>query len=232
MELAVARSDLLDESTMRELWWGLPADRRRKSDSYYRKEDRHLSIVAFSLLQQLWTESTGRVLPRVALGAFGKPEFEGVAGWHFNLSHDASVCACVLATVPVGVDVQSRVPFNDALFERMAAPGEQGLRERLARIDDLSGLWSRKEAMMKRTGHGLTTVLQDVNTLASSEVLTFSDDDLDVRISISADGLDEQALHSVLRVRWLRPVSSTDKWVESGLSETWRRLTRELTDAL
>ncbi len=230
IDLVVARSDDVDEQTMHALRAALPAERRRKSDTYYREADRHASIVAFSLLQQVWGEQTGDALPQIVLGRFGKPEFADNQRWHFNLSHDASFCVCVLASMPVGVDVQSRVPFDGGLFERMAAPGEQRLRDQLARLDDLSGLWSRKEALVKQTGHGLTTVLQDVDTLVSTEVLTLSDDERNLRLSVSAAGLDEQGIHSGLRIRWLRPVSSPATWVERQENRTWRRLTCELAD--
>lgn len=89
------------------------------------------------------------------------------------------------------VDVQGAVPFDDGLFDRMVAPGEQGLRERLRHSGDLSPLWTRKEALVKRTGRGLATPLSEVDTMVAPELCTFSHDDLGVRLSISCQGLDD-----------------------------------------
>lgn len=214
IDLAIARSDLVDEAAFGVLRAGVPPGRRERSDAYHRPRDRYASVVSFSLLQQLWRGRFAAPLPPVAVGRYGKPRFVGEEDWHFNLSHDAGVCVAVLGPVPVGVDVQGTVPFDDGLFDRMAAPGEQRLRERLRRSGDLSPLWTRKEAIVKRTGRGLTTPLRDVDTLASPSVLTFAHDDLGVRLSVSAEGLQPDALGSRLRVRRLAPVRVSGQWCE------------------
>ncbi|WP_125774076.1 4'-phosphopantetheinyl transferase family protein [Antribacter gilvus] len=213
IELVVARSDLLDGTTFERIRAGVPAARRRRSDAYHRQTDRYASVVAFSLLQHLWRERSSGPMPDVVVGELGKPRFDGSPGWHFNWSHDASVCVCVLSPVPVGVDVQSRVPFHDGLFDRIAAPGERGLRDPLLRADDLSPLWTRKEALVKRTGRGLTTPLQQVDTVSAPDVLTLSDDALGVRISVSAEGLSEHDLFSRLRPRRVEPAPGSASWV-------------------
>ncbi|UZN02607.1 4'-phosphopantetheinyl transferase family protein [Cellulomonas sp. S1-8] len=211
IDLAIARSDDLDEPELRRLRAGLPVERQERVGRYRRKADRDASVVAFALLQYLWWRRIGGPLPDVVRGERGKPAFRGVDGWHFNLSHDASVCACVLSPVPVGVDVQSRVPFEDRLFESIAAPGERHLRDELLRADDLSPLWTRKEAVVKRTGRGLSTPLREVDTAAARDVLTTSGGS-GFRLSISAQGLREEELRSVLRVRFLRRGRGRGGW--------------------
>lgn len=212
IDLAIARSDGLDEPAFQRLSASLPADRRERAGRYRRAEDRDASVVAFSLLQYLWRRRVGGPLPDVVTGERGKPGFLGVDGWHFNLSHDASVCACVLSDVPVGVDVQSRVPFDDRLFESIAAPGERRLRSELSRSDDLSPLWTRKEAAVKRTGQGLATPLPDVDTVAGADIVTATGSAF--RLSITADGLREDELVSRVRVVFLRPGPGPDGWSE------------------
>ncbi|THV24613.1 4'-phosphopantetheinyl transferase family protein [Glycomyces paridis] len=211
IELAIARSDLLDGYAFGQFRARVPLDRRRKGDGYHRAEDRYASVVAFSLLQHLWGRRTAEAMPPVVPGAFGKPRFQGGRG-HFNLSHDASVCVCVLSPVPVGVDVQSRVPYSEGLFDRMAAPGERRLRGRLVRADDLSALWTRKEAVVKRTGRGLSTPLEDVDTVAAPDVLTLASEDPPFRLSVSAEGLSEADLLPRLRIEWMRPGPAPGTW--------------------
>jgi len=228
IELAIARSDLLDESTFRLLRARLPAERRSRGDRYHRLKDRYASAVSFSLLQHLWRSGRGGPMPEIVLGGRGKPAFAKPNGWHFNWSHDAWICVCAAAPAPVGVDVQSRVPYDEGLFERMAAPGEHVLRDRLLRADDLSALWTRKEAVVKRTGWGLSTPLRHVDTLAARDVLTFSCAEPDFRMSLTVEGMEERDLLAALRVRFVRPGPAPGEWTDAPASEPLRRLPRSL----
>lgn len=212
IELAICRSDLVDESTIHRLYAALPEHRRVKSDAYYRQIDRRTSIVSFALLQLLWSETSTAPLPEIVLGVFGKPAFAGRATTYFNISHDQTVCACVLAPIPVGVDLQSRIPFDDDLFDRIASLPELELRDRLVALDDLSPLWTRKEAVVKRTGRGLTTPFQAIEAVSAPGVLTMTCDDPDVRLSLSAAGRTTQDLLADVRIRFLQPLRDTDAW--------------------
>lgn len=213
----IARSDLVDEPTFERLRAALPFERRLRSDRYHRRQDRYASVVAFALLQYLWRERLSGPMPEIVVGAFGKPRFGGRRDWHFNWSHDGPVCACALSPMPIGVDVQSRVPFGEALFERIAAPSERGRKEWYRQANDLSVLWTRKEAVVKRTGRGLSTPLREVDTIAAPDIATFTCDESDVRFSVSAEGLSEQALLSRLRIRAVRPASGKWTAVACGL---------------
>ncbi|GAB4084599.1 hypothetical protein GCM10028784_12290 [Myceligenerans cantabricum] len=216
IDLVVARPDLLDDDEFRRLRASVPAERRERADRYHRKQDRYASVVAFSLLQYLWRERAGGPLPEVVRGEHGKPRFAGVVGWHFNWSHDASVCACVLGPTPVGVDVQSRVRYDDGLFARIAAPGELFLADRLRDADDLAPLWTRKEAVAKRTGLGLTTPLGELDTFESGDILTLVATEPACHLSVSAEGCTERELAAVLRVRRLRPEPGPAFWSEGS----------------
>ncbi len=183
----------------------VPSERQTRSDRYDRLTDRYTSITVFSLLQKLWTEQRAGPLPPITIGRFGKPDFTPGTGLHFNWSHDGSLCACLLGPVPVGVDISGRVPFEESLFDYMAAPGEKSLKELLRNKDDLSLLWTRKEAIIKRTGRGLTTPLEQVNTMISGDIVTFTCDALGFQLSLSAEGMREDELHEELRVRFVTP---------------------------
>ncbi|WP_025273144.1 4'-phosphopantetheinyl transferase family protein [Haloglycomyces albus] len=222
--LAVARTDGLDESTYERLRASVPAYRQRKADRHYRRLDRFASVVSFSLLQGLWAEYGEGPLPPIVRDRLGKPRF-AESGWHFNLSHDSWICVCALASVSVGVDVQSRVPFDADLFKSMVASSEWGLRDRLVTADDLSALWTRKEAIVKRSGRGLSTPPHEVDTLAARDVLTYSADAEDFRLSLCATGSDVDELASQLRIRRVRP--ETDAW-SSVTCRDLRRVPRHL----
>ncbi|MFV0375340.1 4'-phosphopantetheinyl transferase family protein [Microbacterium sp.] len=205
MEILIGLADRVERAMLARLHAALPAARREKADAYLRPQDRDTSILSFALLQLLWEQRHGTPMPDVQLGRYGKPAFADGNGMHFSLSHDGTVCACVSAPVPVGIDVQSRVGFDGGLFERIASERERSLRDVLRRADDLSSLWTRKEALVKRTGRGLTVPLPSVEGGAAPDVVTFSCGAPDFRMSLSAEGMTRAAIASRVRVRFAHP---------------------------
>lgn len=183
-DVTIARTDLLAPAAVERLRRALPEERRRRADAFLRESDRRASIVAFAMLQRRWRECDGGRMPPLVIGPRGKPRFIDGLPPHFNWSHDGDVCVCVTADVPVGIDAQSRIPFDDSLFERMAAPEELGGREVLRAEDDLSLLWTRKEAIVKRDGRGISAPLQLIDALGARDVVTFAGSDPDVRLSL------------------------------------------------
>lgn len=188
IDLVLARTDLVDVTSFERLRAALPPERREKSDRYIRRPDRYASVVSFALLQYLWARLSTAPMPEIQRGAQGKPYFDGPDRPHFSLSHDAWLCACAMGPVPVGLDVQSRIPYDKGLFDRMATPHERVWEEQLRRQDDLSGLWTRKEALVKRSGRGLFTPLLDVEAGSARDVITLTCNGLDVRCSLSVEG--------------------------------------------
>ena len=170
-------------------------------------------MVAFSLLQHLWRRHSTGPLPAIGTGHFGKPGFVTRHDLHFNWSHHAAMCVCALSTRPVGVDIQARVPFRAALFDRIAADSEHRLRDRMTAADDLSPLWTRKEAVLKRTGRGTTTALRDIDTVTDDDIVTFTNPEPDFHLSLTVAGLDSGTVLDGLRITWLRPTDTTDLWV-------------------
>lgn len=227
IDLVITDAATLDVLVMRSLRAALPAARRERSDRYERTVDRHASVLVFAQLQRLWRERRDGVLPPIVTGRFGKPDFGDEAGLHFNFSHDGSLCACVLSPVPVGVDIAGRVPFEDELFRYMAAPGELRLGERLRRWDDMSALWTRKEATVKRSGLGLSAPLRELDTTGSQDLVTLGCASAGFNVSLSAAGFSEPELGERLRVRFLTPQAS-DRWSE-GPGPPLRRLSPLLT---
>ncbi|MDO5084143.1 4'-phosphopantetheinyl transferase superfamily protein [Arachnia propionica] len=226
VDLVITDASRLDLRTLRCLRAALPAERRERSDRYERAVDRSSSIVVFAQLQHLWAERRGGPLPRIDVGRFGKPDFGADVGLHFNWSHDRALCACVLSPVPVGVDISGRVPFDPELFTYMAAPGEMALGEHLRALDDMSALWTRKEATVKRTGLGLHTPLREVDTTGRDDILTFSCGPQGFSISVNLAGIPARPASRSLRTRFLTP-AGPQGW-SVGPAPPLRRLDAEL----
>ncbi|MBQ9016379.1 MAG: 4'-phosphopantetheinyl transferase superfamily protein [Firmicutes bacterium] len=100
---------------------------------------------------------------------------------HFSVSHTGHLFGCIIAEVPVGLDIQKVTGakarrladryFTDAeiaWIEADADLAEESFRDRFFR------LWCRKEAYAKLTGEGLTAVLSGASVLDRTE-LEFQD---------------------------------------------------------
>ena len=111
---------------------------------------------------------TGPAELKFVYGPHGKPalsaEFAG-AEIHFNLAHsDDLALIAVTRAGAVGVDVERIRPVKDAeaLVARFFSPRESGLFQRLAADEKPPAfltLWTRKEALLKATGEGITRSL-------------------------------------------------------------------------
>ncbi|HWC61759.1 MAG TPA: 4'-phosphopantetheinyl transferase superfamily protein [Verrucomicrobiae bacterium] len=98
----------------------------------------------------------------------GKPALTGEfanAGIHFNLAHTGDLALAAITRVGmIGVDVESVRPIKnvDELVARFFSPRESKLFQKLSEDQKPAAffnLWTRKEAMLKATGEGITRSL-------------------------------------------------------------------------
>jgi 4'-phosphopantetheinyl transferase len=101
-------------------------------------------------------------------GPHGKPALRGGGELCFSLAHAGRVALYALASVEVGVDVEPRRPIAE--LEGIAESLHARERAALAalppdeRADALLCCWTRKEALLKARGLGLTVPLADYYT--------------------------------------------------------------------
>lgn len=89
------------------------------------------------------------------VGPHGKPFLKGDP-FYYNISHSRGLAACAVEDSPVGVDVERRRVFSDALAERVCTPAEAALvGAGPDRDSTLTHLWTAKESHMKFTGMGM-----------------------------------------------------------------------------
>lgn len=103
--------------------------------------------------------------PLFDFGDHGKPLLAGRPDIHFSLSHCREAAACVVDTVPVGIDVESLDSYDPDLLLQTMSDDEQRLittapDPRLAFIR----LWTMKESLLKMTGEGMTDDIRNVMT--------------------------------------------------------------------
>jgi 4'-phosphopantetheinyl transferase len=90
----------------------------------------------------------------------GKPRLVG-GGPEFSLTHSGGLVGVAVAEVPVGIDVEdlSRPGLGRAVEEETLTPAERAMLDGLdadARHAGFLRLWTRKEALLKASGTGLS----------------------------------------------------------------------------
>ena len=156
--------------------WALPADdpdmrdllddaERDRYARFRRAEDKARFVTGRFLARTALAEAVGLDPKSIRFttdcphcgGSHGKPRLPG-AEVDFSLSHSGDRVVLVLAEgAEVGVDVeQERDRDIDRLADMVLTAAE---RDALAAMDDkvrgFHSYWSRKEALLKSTGHGL-----------------------------------------------------------------------------
>lgn len=161
-----------------QLWWAsaaadrawllelLDREERQRHDGFVRGVDRSLFAVSHALARIVAGHHTG-VAPHALAYATGsragtKPLLAGRASrLQFSISHSGShVVLAISLDVPVGVDLErigSHGPDSSMLDAVLGAGERQALAATPAthRAWAFSRYWSRKEAVLKATGHGL-----------------------------------------------------------------------------
>ncbi len=165
----------LSHAAARRLEALLCAEERRRAARYRRRQDRIRFIAAHAALRCLLAAHLGANLgaePRAlafAYGANGKPaliptlpDIGPGGGLAFNLSHSGDLAVIALAhDREVGVDVERLRPLSSAqrIAERLWSSGEAaalGTLDEDERVTAFFATWTRKEAVVKALGDGIT----------------------------------------------------------------------------
>jgi 4'-phosphopantetheinyl transferase len=146
-----------------------PAERKRAS-RFRSRADRDSFVQRRAALRMLLGGYLG-VAPRdvtFTVNAFGKPSVvasHGSAGLSFNSSHSGTVALIAVARAGrLGIDVEQLrlLPDADGIAARFFSPGESAALAALQPPDRVAGFfnaWTRKEALTKAVGGGLSIPL-------------------------------------------------------------------------
>ncbi len=141
-----------------------PLHWRRKAAALRSPAAARLELVAAGLLFDLLSPFFPGARPddlAFDLGAHGKPFLPDAPRLHFNLSHTPGIAMAVVASVPVGCDVErSNRPVSPALVQRVFSPSERSRLLALPEQDrphESIRVWTLKEAYLKALGTGFQT---------------------------------------------------------------------------
>lgn len=96
-------------------------------------------------------------LQKITVDSCGKPYLKNFPQVFFNISHSEGYIACAVCDSPVGIDIQKITPFNYVVAKKICT--EEELSQILNSPDqdsEFTKLWTKKEAVLKMKGTGIT----------------------------------------------------------------------------
>ncbi len=135
----------------------LSEQRILKIDALKRDIDKKLSAGAELLLNVALSKYYPQIKTpvRYQFGKFKKPGIAGFADVYFNMSHAGSVAVCAVADTQVGVDIELSDRMSEATVNKYFTDSER----QFLKCNPDSGfayIWTRKEALVKAEGTGLS----------------------------------------------------------------------------
>lgn len=102
----------------------------------------------------------------------GKPYFKNI---EFNLSHSENYVLIALSNKPVGIDIEipkENFDFEPILKNTFGSDEINYINSHIPRKESFLTLWTRKEALLKATGEGLTDELTSISVLDEKIIRT------------------------------------------------------------
>lgn len=152
----------------------ISGQRREQALRFKFELGRRQCVLAYLLLKKALCEEYGlNGNPLFSYGEHGKPFIVGHPEIHFNLSHCREAVACAVSDRPIGIDVESIREFRESLvrYTMNEAEVQQIMSAERPEVA-FTRLWTRKEALLKLTGRGITDNMKAVLTLAGEHRFT------------------------------------------------------------
>lgn len=105
----------------------------------------------------------------------GKPYFTRHPELYFSVSHSGEWWIAAFASREIGCDIQQHTEPKrmDAIVRRYFHPAEQAMYDAAEdRLTVFHRIWCRKEAAVKRTGHGIDRTFAETDTTAPDSGVT------------------------------------------------------------
>ena len=151
----------------------LNAAEREQTLRFVQQEDAQRYLVAHSALRRLLSSHTGIGAHQLTFtkNEFGKPALaphHNAVNMHFNLSHSGQYVIIGLSRFPVGVDIEvvkSDFDFRNLLPHYFTTAEAQSIINAVSQTDEFFRAWTRKEALGKGLGIGITENMQKLPSL-------------------------------------------------------------------
>jgi 4'-phosphopantetheinyl transferase len=155
--------DLCTDAEVERMLSLVPEPRRSQAMGFKHTFGRFACLKSYLMLAELLRSEFGLEEFRIETAEHGKPYLTDYPDIHFNISHCRNAIAVVVSDKPVGIDVESFRHFNDGLLDKSMNPTE---KEEILKSDapeeTFASYWTRKEAVFKMQGTGITDNLHNI----------------------------------------------------------------------
>ncbi|WP_435261631.1 4'-phosphopantetheinyl transferase family protein [Tenacibaculum sp. nBUS_03] len=161
----------LPEYEYRKLIRLLPKAMQERLSKFRRWQDAYTYLYGKLLLKKSMLQfGYDYSLESIKTTEHGKPYFEN-SSFSFNISHSEEYVVCAISNdekVNLGIDIEKVKPIKIDGFSAVFSPEE---KKEIDSYNKFYTCWTRKEAIVKADGRGLTIPLNTINTLKLSTKL-------------------------------------------------------------
>jgi len=157
-----------------------PEWRKEQMLRYNFLKGRVQNAVAYLLLiYALKSEGILNELPEFSYNEHDKPFMKNYPDWYFYFSHSKTAVCCVLSKNNIGIDIEEVAAYKESVAAYISSDEEFNL---LNKSDDKASefykLWTRKEAVSKYIGSGITGDIKNVLNNTDVRIISKRIDDI------------------------------------------------------
>lgn len=160
----VKNIDTFDKSFVEKCITFFPKWRKEKMLRYkHLKGQIQCGLGYVLLIHALREEGVFKEMPEFSYNEHDKPFLKNYPGWYFNISHSKTAVCCVLSRKEIGIDIEEVGEYKESLAAYICNDKElESLHDSENKADDFYKLWTRKEAVFKMIGSGITNDIKDI----------------------------------------------------------------------
>lgn len=160
----VKNIDTFDKSFVEKCITFFPKWRKEKMLRYkHLKGQIQCGLGYILLIHALREEGVFKEMPEFSYNEHDKPFLKNYPGWYFNISHSKTAVCCVLSRKEMGIDIEEVGEYKESLAAYICNDKElESLHDSENKADDFYKLWTRKEAIFKMIGSGITNDIKDI----------------------------------------------------------------------
>lgn len=160
----VKNIDTFDKSFVEKCITFFPKWRKEKMLRYkHLKGQIQCGLGYILLIHALREEGIFKEMPEFSYNEHDKPFLKNYPGWYFNISHSKTAVCCVLSRKEMGIDIEEVGEYKESLAAYICNDKElESLHDSENKSDDFYKLWTRKEAVFKMIGSGITNDIKDI----------------------------------------------------------------------
>ena len=142
----------------------LPSWRRERVLAYKQESRQMESALAYiELSRALALRGFQDIKPRFEYNEHGKPYLPTYPNLHFSISHCSQAVGCILSEMPCGLDIERVRRASPSLISKTMNRNEEHQIYSSSHPEvEFIRLWTRKEAVFKLLGTGITDDMQDI----------------------------------------------------------------------